>query len=231
MIPSYRLITPTLGEFFWNEAISDELLRFQLAIKTQVLEDFGDRIQETRIGFQTLSIVWKSSIPPSELNFWLESMPKILMLKSLSEDCWKVPVHYSSSTGRDLETLAKNKNMSVADLISLHSAVEYRIHFFGFLPGFMYLNGLPEKLHTPRKRIPDLSVPAGSVAIGGSQTGIYPSESPGGWHLIGRSPLTLFDPQLIPAVWAKPGEKLLFTPISEKEFDLLIRHPKLPELR
>ena len=231
MIPSYRLITPTLGEFFWNETISDELLRFQLAIKTQVLEDFREKIQETRIGFQTLSIVWKTAIPASELNSWLESMPTKLMLKSLSEDCWKVPVRYSSSTGRDLETLAESKNISVADLISLHSSVEYRIHFFGFLPGFMYLNGLPEKLHTPRKRIPDLSVPAGSVAIGGSQTGIYPSESPGGWHLIGRSPIRLFDPQLIPAVWAKPGEKLLFTPISEKEFDLIIRHPKLPELR
>ncbi|MDI1323322.1 MAG: allophanate hydrolase subunit 1 [Algoriphagus sp.] len=231
MIPGYRLITPNLGEFFWNEAISDELLRFQLAIKNQVLEDFGDTIQETRIGFQTLSIVWKTAIPASELNSWLESMPKILMLKSLSEDCWKVPVRYSSSTGRDLETLAESKNISVADLISLHSSVEYRIHFFGFLPGFMYLNGLPEKLNTPRKRIPDLSVPAGSVAIGGSQTGIYPSESPGGWHLIGRSPIRLFDPQLIPAVWAEPGEKLLFTPISEKEFDLLIRQPKLPELR
>lgn len=231
MIPGYRLITPNLGEFFWNETISDELLRFQLAIKTQVLEDFREKIQETRIGFQTLSIVWKTTIPISEVNSWLESMLTKLMLKSISEDCWMVPVRYSSSTGRDLETLAESKNISVSDLISLHSSVEYRIHFFGFLPGFMYLNGLPEKLHTPRKRIPDLSVPAGSVAIGGSQTGIYPSESPGGWHLIGRSPILLFDPQLIPAVWAKPGEKLLFTPISEKEFDLLIRHPKLPELR
>ena len=231
MIPGYRLITPNLGEFFWNETISNELLRYQLAIKTQVLGDFGDKIQETRIGFQTLSIVWKSGIPISEINSWLESMPTKLILKSLSEDCWKVPVRYSSSTGRDLETLAETKNFTVSELISLHSSVEYRIHFFGFLPGFMYLNGLPEQLHAPRKRIPDLSVPAGSVAIGGSQTGIYPSESPGGWHLIGRSPIRLFDPNLIPAVWAKPGEKLLFTPISEKEFDLLIRHPKLPELR
>lgn len=231
MIPCYRLITPILGEFFWNETISDELLRFQLAIKNQLLGDFGNEIRETRIGFQTLSIVWKTAIPASELTSWLESIPTKLLLKSLSENCWIVPVCYSSSTGRDLETLAESKNMTVADLISLHSSVEYRIHFFGFLPGFMYLNGLPEKLHTPRKRVPDLRVPAGSVAIGGSQTGIYPSESPGGWHLIGKSPLTLFDPHSIPPVWAKPGEKLLFSPISEREFDSLIRHPKPPELR
>lgn len=231
MIPHYRLITPILGEFFWNETITDELLRFQLAIKTQLLEDFGDKIQETRIGFLTLSIVWKSSVPSRELDSWLETMPTKLMLKALSEDCWKVPVRYSSSTGRDLENLAESKHMSQSELISVHSSVEYRIHFFGFLPGFMYLNGLPEKLHTPRKKNPDLNVPAGSVAIGGGQTGIYPSESPGGWHLIGKTPVTLFDPQLIPAVWAKPGDKLLFSAISEKEFDLLSRHPKLPELR
>ena len=231
MIPHYRLILPTLGEFVWNEAISDELLRFQLAIKSQLLEDFEYEIQETRIGFQTLSIVWKTSIPTSEITSWLESMPTKLMLKSLSEDCWKVPVSYSSSTGRDLKTLAESKKISVSDLIFLHSSVEYRIHFFGFLPGFMYLNGLPEKLHTPRKRVPDLNVPAGSVAIGGSQTGIYPSESPGGWHLIGRSPIRLFDLNSTPPVWAKPGDKLKFSPISEREFDSLIRHPKLPTLR
>lgn len=231
MIPEYRLITPNLGEFFWNEAISDELLRFQLAVKNQLLGDFGNEIRETRIGFQTLSIVWKTAIPPSELNSWLDSIPTKLLLISLSEYCWKVPVCYLSTKGRDLETLAESKNMSVADLISLHSSVEYRIHFFGFLPGFMYLNGLPEKLHTPRKKVPDLSVPAGSVAIGGSQTGIYPSGSPGGWHLIGSCPLTLFDPHSIPPVWAKSGEKLLFSPVSEEEFDMLIRHPKLPELR
>lgn len=231
MIPNYRLITPFLGEFFWNETISDELLQFQLALKNQVLEDFENQIRETRIGFQTLSIVWNTSIPGSELNSWLKLNRPKLLLNPLSENCWKVPVCYSSSIGRDLETLAESKNMSISDLISLHSSVEYRIHFFGFLPGFMYLNGLPEKLHTHRKKVPDLSVPAGSVAIGGSQTGIYPSESPGGWYLIGRCPITLFDPTSNPPVWAKPGEKLQFSPVSAKEFDSLISHPKLPELR
>lgn len=231
MIPGYKLITPNLGEFFWDETISDELLRLQLAIKTQVLEDFGDNILETRIGFQTLSIVWKSSIPAFELNFWLDSILSELHLKPLPSDCWSVPVCYSSDTGRDLVSLSERKNIAPSDLISLHASVEYRIHFFGFLPGFMYLNGLPKELHTPRKKVPDLAVPAGSVAIGGSQTGIYPSESPGGWHLIGRSPLILFDPTSIPPMWAKPGEKLKFSPISKREFDLLIRHPKLPELR
>lgn len=231
MIPNYRFITPTLGEFFWNESISDELLQFQLALKNQLLEDFGIHIQETRLGILTLSIVWKTTIPAFELNFWLGSILLKPHLKPLSSNCWLVPVCYSSATGRDLESLSESKKIAASDLISIHASVEYRIHFFGFLPGFMYLNGLPEELHTPRKKVPDLAVPAGSVAIGGSQTGIYPSESPGGWHLIGRSPVTLFDPTSIPPVWAKPGENLKFSPISKREFDLLIRHPKLPELR
>ena len=161
----------------------------------------------------------------------MESILSELHLKPLSTNCWSVPVCYSSATGRDLEALSEAKKMTPSDLILLHTAEEYRIHFFGFLPGFMYLNGLPKELHTPRKKIPDLAVPAGSVAIGGSQTGIYPSESPGGWHLIGRSPISLFDPTSIPPVWAKPGENLKFSPISKREFDLLIRHPKHPELR
>ncbi len=231
MIPCYRLITPHLGEFYWNETISDELLQFQLAVKSQLQEDFGNEIQETRIGFTTLSIVWKMAISASELNSWLDSTNSKLTLKCLSDNCWQVPVCYSPTLGMDLESLAAGKTISVADLISLHSSVDYRIHFFGFLPGFMYLNGLPVTLHTPRKKNPDLAVPAGSVAIGGSQTGIYPSESPGGWHLIGRCPLPLFDPTSTPPVWAKPGDKLKFSPVSEQEFDSLLRHPKLPELR
>lgn len=231
MIPAYRFITPTLGEFLWNDRISDELLQFQLALKSQLLEDFGAQILETRLGFLTLSVVWKTPIPAFELNFWLDSVLSELHLKPLPSVCWSVPVCYSSDTGRDLVSLSERKNIPTSDLISLHYSVEYRIHFFGFLPGFMYLNGLPEVLHTPRKKVPDLTVPAGSVAIGGSQTGIYPSESPGGWHLIGRCPLSLFDPTSIPPAWAKPGENLKFSPVSKREFDLLIRHPKLSNLR
>ncbi len=231
MIPDYRLITPALGEFYWKETISDELLQFQLAITNKLLDDFRNHILETRLGFSALSIIWKTAIPASELNSWLKAIPFNLLLKPLSENCWHVPVCYSPATGRDLVSLAESKKMSVANLISLHASVEYRIHFFGFLPGFMYLNGLAEDLHTSRKKVPDLAMPAGSVAIGGSQTGIYPSESPGGWHLIGRCPLAFFDPNSIPPVWAKPGEKLKFSPVSEREFDSLIRHPKLQQLR
>jgi inhibitor of KinA len=136
----------------------------------------------------------------------------------LSNAIWQVPVCYDPDYGQDLNSLAESKNLSLSELIQLHSEPLYRIHFFGFLPGFFYLNGLPPLLHTPRKSVPLLAVPAGSVAIGGSQTGIYPMQSPGGWHIIGRSPLIFFDSKQPIPVWAKPGEQIEFVPISAAQF-------------
>lgn len=227
----YQSITPLLGEFSWDQPISDELLQFQLALAKQFKIDFGKDVQEMRMGFKTLSILWKKEIPWMEIESWIDGIADRLELLPLDQKCWEIPVCYSASKGKDLKNLAARKNMSLEELVSLHSSPSYRIHFFGFLPGFMYLNGLPEALHTPRKSVPELNVPAGSVAIGANQTGIYPSASPGGWHLIGTSPSVFFDPNSNSPVWAKPGELILFNPITEKEFDLLIRHPQIPNLK
>jgi inhibitor of KinA len=146
----------------------------------------------------------------------------------LSTKIWLVPVCYELDYGKDLENLAKTKGLGIEELIALHSSTTYRIHFFGFLPGFMYLNGLPEILHSARKAVPERAVPAGSVAIGGSQTGIYPRQSPGGWHIIGRTPLALFDAEKNPPVWASPGDSLRFVPIHESELEKLLKNPPLP---
>lgn len=227
MITRYQTYTPFYGEFSWDEAISDELLQFQLALATQFKIDFGSYIQEMRTGFKTLSILWQKEISTLEIESWIEAMAAGLMLLPLEQKAWEVPVCYTTSKGKDLKNLAERKNMRIEELISLHSSPSYRIHFFGFLPGFMYLNGLPEALHTPRKSIPELTVPAGSVAIGANQTGIYPSQSPGGWHLIGTSPLVFFDPKSNPPVWASPGQLIIFRPITEKEFDFQLRHPQI----
>ncbi|MDF2157633.1 allophanate hydrolase subunit 1 [Algoriphagus sp. CAU 1675] len=224
MSPTLTFITPTISEFYWDQEVSDQLLMDQLAFDSLLTQEFNAQIQETRLGFKTLSVLWKKAMEQDEIEkLTNEFQPGHF---SLPETLWEVPVSYSHSHGRDLKGLAASKNISEDEFIALHSNPLYRIHFYGFLPGFMYLNGLPKKLITPRKKIPDRSIPPGSVAIGASQTGIYPMESPGGWHLIGRSPLLFFNVQSNPPVWAKPGERLKFTPISEKEFDLLIRHPK-----
>ena len=120
--------------------------------------------------------------------------------------------------GIDLEALSNSINLSVEEIIELHSKPFYIIYFIGFLPGFLYLGGLDSKLQTPRKANPRLKVPKGSVAIGGNQTGIYPSESPGGWNIIGKSPINFFNLKNDTPCFAKPGDKLQFYPISKDKY-------------
>ncbi|MBI3145030.1 MAG: 5-oxoprolinase subunit PxpB [Pseudogulbenkiania sp.] len=123
-----------------------------------------------------------------------------------------IPVHYGGDSGPDLGDVARHAGLSAADVVAAHSGAEYIVFFLGFQPGFAYLGGLPEELATPRRAEPRLSVPAGSVAIGGSQTGIYPAAAPGGWHIIGRTELTLFDPLRDPPSLLLPGDRVRFVP-------------------
>ena len=120
-----------------------------------------------------------------------------------------------------MDQLSKDKAISKENLIQIHSQSEYVLEFYGFLPGFMYLSGLHPDLISTRKSIPDRKVEAGSVAIGGKQTGIYPLESPGGWHVIGKTPIQIFDKDKNPPVNPHPGDFVRFYPISEEEFDEL----------
>jgi len=129
-----------------------------------------------------------------------------------------IPVLYGDDMGPDLEKVAKLNNMSVDEVISIHTSGEYLIYMLGFTPGFPYLGGMSEKIATPRLEVPREKITAGSVGIAGNQTGIYPIDSPGGWQLIGRTPLKLFDPLRKPAVLLKAGQYIKFEAIDEKEY-------------
>jgi inhibitor of KinA len=231
MKPFLTQLSPQHYEFIWQGAVSDELLQYQLSFKEKLQTAFTKELLELRMGFKTLAITFSRPVESTEIRFWLDSISLENSLQPLPTKIWQIPVCYSTETGRDLATLAKAKNISQEELIFLHAKPLYRLHFYGFLPGFMYLNGLSEKLHSPRKSVPDRSVPAGSVAIGAEQTGIYPAVSPGGWHLIGQSPTLLFDPRQNIPVFATPGERIEFIPISSLEFNLLKRHPNQPNYR
>jgi len=124
----------------------------------------------------------------------------------------EIPVLYGNASGPDLEPAAKTLALSPSELIRLHSEREYTVYMMGFTPGFPYLGILNEKLTLPRLSTPRTRVPAGSVAIAGSQTGIYPVDSPGGWHIIGHTPLKLFDPTSEPPLLFAPGDTVKFTP-------------------
>jgi KipI family sensor histidine kinase inhibitor len=126
-----------------------------------------------------------------------------------------IPVIYGGDAGPDLAIVARQANLTEKQVVELHASVDYVVWFLGFQPGFPYLGGLPEALATPRRAEPRLSVPAGSVGIGGIQTGIYPLQTPGGWNLIGRTDLPLFNPALAEPVLLRPGDTLRFIPRKE----------------
>ncbi len=129
-----------------------------------------------------------------------------------------IPVCYGGDEGPDLETVAAVHGLAAAEVAERHCAADYYVSAIGFTPGFPYLAGLPEGLHTPRRTSPRTVVPAGSVAIGGGHTGIYPQGTPGGWHLIGRTPLRLFNPQARPPALLQVGDRVRFRPITVVEF-------------
>lgn len=124
----------------------------------------------------------------------------------------EIPVRYGGADGPDLERLAKHCGLSIEETIRLHSEPEYTVFFLGFLPGFPYLGGMHPRLAMPRLEKPRLSVPAGSVGIAGKQTGIYPLESPGGWRIIGRTRVQLFDAGRSRPALISPGDRLKFIP-------------------
>ena len=125
----------------------------------------------------------------------------------------RVPVRYGGEDGPDLAEVAARTGFSEADVVRLHAGVEYRVFCLGFVPGFPYLGLVPEQLALPRRATPRLHVPAGSVAIAGRQTGIYPTDTPGGWHLIGRTDLTMWDPRRDPPSLLEPGSRVRFVPV------------------
>jgi inhibitor of KinA len=137
---------------------------------------------------------------------------------TLSSRKIKIPVCYAEKYGLDLNDISKQKNISISEIISLHTAKKYRIYMIGFLPGFAYLGEVDKKIATPRKAQPRINVNAGSVGIAGMQTGIYPLNSPGGWQIIGKTPVKLFDKEKDDPVLLQPGDEIEFYSITEDEF-------------
>lgn len=184
-------------------------------VSQSALEYFIQRppkgIREIVPGFQSLTFLLHNQVLPSKalsqlVQDWLEEVPRLP--NNGSTKVIEIPVHYN---GPDLAEVARLTNLSVPDVIRLHSAPLYRVHFLGFLPGFPYLGGMDPKLFCPRRSIPRRLVPAGTVGIGGMQTGVYPQDSPGGWQWIGQTPLSLFSRQTGPLLAL--GDAVQFVPL------------------
>ena len=188
-------------------------------------EQFADRfsIQETVPSYCAILVILKSKRRLRLLK--KEIYRKIFLVLSSdknsetqNETIHKIPVCYDEEFSPDIKNVCAHTGLSKEEVIALHTEKEYLIYMLGFLPGFAYLGGMNKKLETPRLKTPRTKIPAGSVAIGGSQTGIYPAESPGGWQIIGKTPVKTFDVQRKPAVFFKAGDKIKFEPVSKEEF-------------
>jgi KipI family sensor histidine kinase inhibitor len=129
-----------------------------------------------------------------------------------------IPVLYGGEAGPDLEDVAAHAGLPIGEVIARHAGGDYRVAFLGFSPGYAYLQGLPPELATPRLGTPRARVPAGSVAIGGAQTGIYPQATPGGWRIVGQTPVAMFDPACSPGALLGPGDRVAFRPIDRRTF-------------
>ncbi|MBY0028744.1 5-oxoprolinase subunit PxpB [Priestia aryabhattai] len=142
--------------------------------------------------------------------------------KKLDHRTVSIPVCYGGEYGPDLEYVARHHNLTPEEVISIHSEGEYLAYMIGFAPGFPFLGGLSEKIATPRRPSPRTSIPAGSVGIAGMQTGVYPISTPGGWQLIGQTPIKLFLPEQNPPSLLQAGDIVKFEPISKEEYQELL---------
>lgn len=198
--------------------ISHRIMVFNIALKNNYI----DGVLETVPTYCSVLIHYKPEIITfkallGKLNDILTLSTKIDLPPSKVVE---IPVLYGGDYGPDLDFVAKHNNISKEDVIKIHSSTEYLIYMLGFTPGFPYLGGMNEKISTPRLETPRVKIPGGSVGIAGSQTGVYPMDSPGGWQLIGRTPIKLYNniDNLNP-ILLEAGQYIKFKPIDENEFN------------
>jgi inhibitor of KinA len=192
-----------------------------VAMADVVRRRFGAMVRDAVVGYHTLTVYFD---PLAVDGRWLEDA-----LAGIAADptvpveapgaTIDVPVCYGGELGPDLAAVAAQVGCSEAEIIALHSGREYRVFVVGFVPGFAYMGPVDPRLALPRRSNPRTRVPAGSVAIAAGQTGIYPMETPGGWHLLGRTAVRPFDATRVEPVFFRPGDRVTFRPVSRDEFD------------
>ena len=203
-----------------EESILQDILKFVDSFRALDLKGW-----ELVIAYNSITMIQNDGILDYE-----ETKDLILECHSSQKDnnlqrerhLWRIPVCYDKEFGMDLDEVAQNLNLSYDELIALHTSQQYIVYGIGFLPGFMYLGGLPSSLEIPRRVEPRLNVPKGSVGLAGKQTGIYPQDSPGGWNIIGNCPIPLFDSSKGNPCFVSVGDRVQFYKISKAEYDLRI---------
>jgi inhibitor of KinA len=169
--------------------------------------------------FRSLSVNYDSLLTTGrELEQAITALAKRSGASSRIRKLWDIPVCYDPPYALDIAEIAKTIGLTVAEVAALHAGTQYHVYMIGFVPGYPYMGDLPAKLRLPRRLDPRTRVPPGSLAIATSMTAVYPYESPGGWHLIGTSPVRFFDPDSAKAALLGPGDGVKFRPVTADEF-------------
>ena len=200
-----------------NEATNMQVIALQHAIESNPFKGFIECVP----AYGSLTVYFNEQVSATTVRSWLSDLSAQVSNTSLATEGKQIsiPVCYDPSLGIDLPWVSSHLNLSLEEIISLHTSVVYRVYMIGFIPGFPYMGTLPEQLAVPRKQTPSMKIPAGSVAIAGKQTGIYPAEVPGGWQVIGRTPLRMFDPTKSPCSFLNAGDIVQFKPITLETFN------------
>ncbi|WP_323847342.1 5-oxoprolinase subunit PxpB [Microbulbifer magnicolonia] len=202
----------------------EELSQYIIALQQEITAQKWDGVQDLIPAYQCLTVCFDPmQCDGTNLTVRVEALAGALLSRppalERSPRLIRLPVCYEAEFGPDMAAVSAHTGLSAEQIITSHCAPHYLVHMLGFTPGFLYLGGLPPELHCPRKDNPELRVAAGSVGIGGSQTGIYPQATPGGWQIIGRTPVNLFRPQGAQPFIAEPLDRIAFYPIDRQQFE------------
>ncbi|KAB1065946.1 5-oxoprolinase subunit PxpB [Salibacter halophilus] len=201
----------------WPSKIDENIIQDIVAFENSM--EKGKGILDTVIAYNSLTIRYDHKIDyKSEVAKLKEQYKAKNKPAEQNSKCWQIPVCYDTEFGLDLTEIAETKKLSVEKVIELHTNPSYLIYFLGFQPGFLYLGGLDDQIHTPRRASPRLRVAKGSVGIGGAQTGVYPQQTSGGWNILGKSPINFFDITKEQPCFAKAGDRIQFVSIDRETF-------------
>jgi inhibitor of KinA len=215
-------LTVTFGSSI-DEETNLKVLSLFMLLKQQSSSEIIDVIPAYASVTVVYDVYWISrEIKSSPFTYMYDKVEKLIdrlhVQKSSTLKVVEIPVCYDPSLGTDLAHMSKNKQISIEEIVQIHTSTTYHVYMIGFLPGFAYMGKVDERIATPRKAVPDLKIPAGSVGIAGEQTGIYPFDSPGGWNIIGRTPLKMFNFNAPSPCLLEPGDKVSFQTIALDEY-------------
>ena len=204
----------------FGDSIQEETNDLVHALEQKIEQGHISGITETVPTFRSLLIYYDPSIiSGNKLRESVLSLCEHLESgKKENGRILEIPCCYGSHFGQDLPDSMEYTNLTMEEIISIHSSVDYKIYMLGFLPGFVYLGGLDKRIEMPRLKTPRTKIPKGAVGIGGNQTGVYPLDSPGGWRLIGSTPVDFYDPSREEPVLCRAGDYIRFVPITSCDY-------------